>query len=67
LKKYIRHYDYVVSEQGRGNYMTLQEAVDAVPQNAKAKILILDGTFEKPQTDKKIKYEIRNAARLVKK
>lgn len=67
LKKYIRHYDYVVSEQGRGNYMTLQEAVDAVPQNAKAKILILDGTFEKPQTDKKIKYEIRSAARLVKK
>lgn len=66
LKKYIRHYEYVVSEQGRGNYQTLQEAVDAVPQNAKAKILILDGKFKKPQTDKKIKYEVRDGAELIK-
>jgi pectinesterase len=66
LKKYIRHYEYVVSEQGRGNYLTLQEAVDAVPQNAKAKILILDGKFKKPQTDKKIKYEVRDGAELIK-
>ena len=66
LKKYIRHYEYVVSEQGRGNYLTLQEAVDAVPQNAKAKILILDGKFKKPQTDKKIKYEVRDATELIK-
>lgn len=66
LKKYIRHYEYVVSEQGRGNYLTLQEAVDAVPQNAKAKILILDGKFKKPQTDKKIKYEVRDAAEFIK-
>lgn len=66
LKKYIRHYEYVVSEQGRGNYLTLQEAVDAVPQNAKAKILILDGKFKEPQTDKKIKYEVRDAAELIK-
>ena len=66
LKKYIRHYEYVVSEQGRGNYLTLQEAVDAVPQNAKAKILILDGKFKKPQTDKKIKYEVRDCAELIK-
>lgn len=66
LKKYIRHYEYVVSEQGRGNYLTLQEAVDAVPQNAKAKILVLDGKFKKPQTDKKIKYEVRDAAELIK-
>ena len=66
LKKYIRHYEYVVSEQGRGNYLTLQEAVDAVPQNAKAKILILDGKFKEPQTDKKIKYEMRDAAELIK-
>lgn len=66
LKKYVRHYEYVVSEQGRGNYLTLQEAVDAVPQNAKAKILILDGKFKKPQTDKKIKYEVRDGAELIK-
>lgn len=66
LKKYIRHYEYVVSEQGRGNYLTLQEAVDAVPQKSKAKILILDGKFKKPQTDKNIKYEVRDGAELIK-
>ena len=48
LKKHIRHYDYVVSAQGRGNYMTLQEAVDAVPVGKKVKVLVLGGTWQKP-------------------
>lgn len=59
LKKHVRHYDYVVSAEGRGNYMTLQEAVDAVPANGKKAIIrILDGDWQKPlRTDgKKIKY-----------
>ena len=58
LKKHIRHYDYVVSKAGRGNYFTLQEAVDAVPAGKKATILVLGGTWEKPKmTDgKKIKF-----------
>ena len=59
LKKHVRHYDYVVSSEGRGNYMTLQEAVDAVPANGKkAVIRILDGKWQKPlRTEgKKIKY-----------
>lgn len=64
LKKYIRHYDFVVSDKGRGNYMTLDEALKAVPANKKATILVLDGTFKKPQTDKLIKYEVRSTAKL---
>lgn len=46
LKPYIRHYDYVVSDKGRGNYMTLDEAVAAVPEGEKAEVLILDGQFD---------------------
>lgn len=58
LRKYVRHYDYVVSGLGRGNYMTLQAAVDAVPSGSKATILVLDGTWAKPRipADKKIKW-----------
>ncbi len=58
LKKHVRHFDYVVSAQGRGNYMSLQEAVDAVPAQRKTQILILGGKWEKPTVakDKKIKF-----------
>lgn len=58
LKKHVRHYDYVVSKAGRGNYFTLQEAVDAVPAGQKATILVLDGTWNKPSqmAGKKIKF-----------
>ena len=58
LKKYVRHYDYIVSAKGRGNYMSLQEAVDAVPVGEKTKILVLDGTWNKPVVakGKKIKF-----------
>ena len=53
LKPYVRHYDYVVSAKGRGNYLTLQEAVDAIPANGKkTPVLILDGTWAKPQVEK---------------
>lgn len=48
LKSHVRHYDYVVSAQGRGNYMTLQDAVDAVPAGKKATILLLGGKWKKP-------------------
>lgn len=58
LKKYACHYDYVVSAKGRGNFLTLQEAVDAAPSCKKTKILVLDGTWKKPLVPKgkKIKY-----------
>lgn len=48
LKPYVRHYDYVVSATGFGNYMSLQEAIDAVPSGTTARIHVIDGTFPKP-------------------
>lgn len=58
LKKHVRHYDYVVSAEGRGNYLSLQDAVNDVPTGKKVSILLLGGTWQKPTgTDgKKIKY-----------
>ena len=58
LRKHIRHYDYVVSAQGRGNHMSLQEALDAAPVGKKTTILILGGKWDKPTITKgkKIKY-----------
>lgn len=59
LKPYVRHYDYVVSATGFGNYFTLQEAIDAVPAGKSASIHVIDGTFPKPviPSDKKIKID----------
>lgn len=48
LRSHIVHYDYIVSDEGRGNFMDLQSAVDAVPRKASAKILVLHGQFPKP-------------------
>ena len=58
LKKHVRHYDYVVSKKGRGNYMTLQKAVDDVPAGKKTSILVLGGEWKKPDNmdGKKIKF-----------
>lgn len=58
LKPFVRHYDYVVSATGFGNYLTLQEAIDAVPQGASATISVLDGTFPKPVFGKSRKIKI---------
>lgn len=52
LKPYVRHYDYIVSEKGKGNYMTLQAAVDAVPEGGSATISVIDGTWKKPSIPK---------------
>lgn len=49
LRKHIHHYDYVVSKAGRGNFLTLQAAVDAVPEGPeKVRILVLDGSWKRP-------------------
>lgn len=58
LKRYVRHYDFIVAANGTGNYMTPEDAIKAVPSGAKAKILILNGWFKKPDVpkDKKIKF-----------
>lgn len=66
LKPYVRHYDYIVSAEGRGNYMTLQEAVDAVPDGTKTTILVLDGVWKKPviSKTKKIKFVKYDKAKI---
>lgn len=48
LQPYVRHYDYVVSTEGRGDFMTLQEAVDAAPSGKPVTILVLGGTWSRP-------------------
>lgn len=58
LKKYVRHYEYVVSKKGRGNYLTLQEAVDAAPMGKKTVIYVLDGDWEKPNVPKGKKIKV---------
>jgi len=52
LRKYVRHYDYIVSDEGRGNFMTLQEAVDAAPMGQKTTIRVLHGEWTRPQVPK---------------
>lgn len=63
LKPYVRHYDYVVSQEGRGNYFAIDEAVkDASSSNKKTTILVLDGTYTKPSLPSNIKLEVRSKA-----
>lgn len=49
LTKYIRHYDYVVAQDGSGDFFTVQEAVNAVPdfrKNVRTTILVRKGTYK---------------------
>lgn len=54
LKSHIRHFDYIVSDEGRGNFLTPEEAVEAVP-NGKSTVLVLHGNFKKPDVPRKKK------------
>lgn len=51
LKPHVRHFDYIVSDEGRGNYMTPDAALAAAPKG-KSTILILHGKFNKPVVPK---------------
>lgn len=66
LKQYIRHYDYVVSAKGFGNYMSLQDAIDDVPDGKPVRIRVLDGEFPKPKisSEKKIKIDKYSCVRI---
>lgn len=54
FKSHIRHFDFIVSDNGRGNYMTPEDAVAAAP-NGKSTILVLHGDFVKPKVPNKKK------------
>lgn len=43
----MRHYDFVVAKDGSGDFFTVQQAVDAVPdyRNARTTILVRDGVY----------------------
>ena len=49
LQKYVRHYDLVVAKDGSGDFFTVQEAINAVPdyrKNARTTILIKEGSYK---------------------
>ncbi len=49
LAPYVRHYDYVVAKDGSGDFFTVQEAIDAVPdfrKNHRTTILVRPGEYD---------------------
>ncbi|MDE7407786.1 MAG: pectin esterase, partial [Muribaculaceae bacterium] len=46
LAKYVRHYDYVVAQDGSGDFFTVQEAVNAVPDMRKKPTTIIISPWE---------------------
>lgn len=64
LAKYVRHYDFIVAADGKGNYMDLQKAVDDAPYGKKTVIRILNGMWKKPNVPKgkKIKFSLSENA-----
>lgn len=57
LKPHVRHFDYIVSAQGRGNYLSPEDALQAVPKGSRVQVLILDGNFVQPKSVKGKKVE----------
>ncbi|MBR4389031.1 MAG: pectin esterase [Prevotella sp.] len=58
LRPYIVHYDFVVAENGFGNYMSLQKAIDEAPVGKTTAIRVLNGSWPKPVVDKNKKIKI---------
>lgn len=49
LQQYVRHYDLVVAKDGSGDFFTVQEAINAVPdyrKNERTTILIKEGSYK---------------------
>ena len=49
LAKYVRHYDFVVAQDGSGDFFTVQEAINAVPdfrKNVRTTILVRKGIYK---------------------
>jgi hypothetical protein len=66
LQKYRVSADITVDKRGRGDYLTLQPAVEKALMNSKKEttIQILGGEWEKPQLPKKhhVKFVLREGA-----
>ena len=48
LKPYIRQYDFVVAKDGSGDFMTIQEAINAIPanRNARTTVFVRKGVYK---------------------
>ena len=49
LAPFVRHYDFVVAKDGSGDFFTIQEAIDAVPDysgNHRTTILVREGEYK---------------------
>ena len=49
LKPYVRHYDFVVAKDGSGDFLSVQEAINAVPdfrKNVRTTILVKRGVYK---------------------
>ncbi len=49
LGKFVRYYDYVVAKDGSGDFFTIQEAINAVPdfrKDVRTTILVRPGTYK---------------------
>lgn len=49
LARYVRHYDFVVAQDGSGDFFTVQEAINAVPdfrKGVRTTILVRKGTYK---------------------
>ena len=49
LAPFIRRYDYVVAKDGSGDFFTVQEAIDAIPdfrKNARTRVYIRNGVYK---------------------
>ncbi|MCI1647199.1 MAG: pectinesterase family protein [Bacteroides sp.] len=49
LAQYIRHYDFVVAKDGSGDFFSIQEAINAVPdfrKNVRTTILVRKGVYK---------------------
>ena len=68
LRKYVRHYDFIVAADGKGNYMDLQKAVDDAPMRKKTTIRVLNGDWKRPiiPKGKKIKFSLSENAHFFK-
>jgi pectinesterase len=58
LAKLEKDFDIVVSQQGRGEFFDLQQAVNSVPAGKKCRILVADGEFGDVQKPKGSKVKI---------
>ena len=67
LKRHLVHYDYVVSAKGRGNYMSLQSALKAIPAKGNATVYVVDGKWNITKDElkgKRVKFIVREEAKV---